>query len=639
MQYPTMFTPMDLGFTTLKNRVIMGSMHTGLEERGDLHALGEYFEERAKGGVGLIVTGGMAPNAEGSVLPHAAGLFSSEDIENHQMVTGRVQKHGAKILMQILHAGRYALTKDCVAPSAIRSPISPFVPTELDAEGIEKQIQDFVTSASRAQEAGYDGVEIMGSEGYLINQFLVAHTNKREDEWGGSYENRMRFAVEIVRRIREAVGPNFILMYRLSMIDLVPNGSTWDEVVQLAKAVEEAGATIINSGIGWHEARVPTIATSVPKGAFTWVTKKLKGHVDIPIVASNRINTPELVEEVLTGGSADLVSMARPFLADANFVNKAQRGDSKQIAPCIACNQACLDHVFTGKLTSCLVNPRACHETELNYQPADKGKTIAVVGAGPAGMMAAIIAAERGHNVTLFEKGSEAGGQLNMARKVPGKEEFNGLVEWFKAMLSETGVSVQLNHTAEVEKTVPYTDVFSGNAKVGKSVAIIGAGGIGVDMCSFLLEETESLPEWQESWGVEDPSNTRGGLGKGARTDTPKRDVTLLRRRPGAIGKNLGPTTGWIHRLGLHKSGVRMISGADYKSISENGLMIEVEGEPSVIEADTIIICAGQESESELYTQLKARGASCHLVGGAFEARELDAKRAIDQAARLAAII
>ncbi|MDP4989892.1 MAG: FAD-dependent oxidoreductase [Marivita lacus] len=540
--YKHMLAPLDLGFTTLKNRVLMGSMHTNLEETGDWNRVAEFYATRARGGVGLMVTGGMAPNREGGVFPGASGLFTDKDIANHRMVTDRVHAADGKIAMQILHAGRYAYGKECVAPSAVKSPISPFPPIELDEDGIEKQISDIVTAAKRAQEAGYDGVEVMGSEGYFLNQFLVTHTNKRTDRWGGSYENRMRLPVEVVRRVRAAVGPEFIVIYRLSMIDLVPNGSTHEEVVQLAQEIEKAGATIVNTGIGWHEARIPTIATSVPRAAFAWVTKKLMGKVGIPIITSNRINTPEVAEHVLADGCADMVSMARPFLADPDFVAKAAAGKAAQIAPCIACNQACLDHTFQMKISSCLVNPKACFETELLVEQTDNPKRVAVVGAGPAGLSAAITAAERGHDVTLFDKAEEIGGQLNMAKQIPGKEEFWGFVEWYRTMLDETGVTVVLGKAVVADdltgfddvivatgvlprdpqidgqdgpNVLGYVDVLRGKAKVGKRVAVIGAGGIGFDVSEFLVHEGESptknLPEWMKEWGVTDPAEARSG--------------------------------------------------------------------------------------------------------------------------------
>ena len=670
-QYPHMLAPLDLGFTTLKNRVLMGSMHTGLEETKDWNRVAEFYAERARGDVGLMVTGGMAPNREGGVFPGAAGLFSAEDIANHRIVTDRVHAADGKIAMQILHAGRYAYSPDCVAPSAIKSPISPFPPKELDGEGIEKQISDIVTAAVRAREAGYDGVEVMGSEGYFLNQFLVAHTNKREDAWGGSYENRMRLPIEVVRRVREAVGPDFILIYRLSMIDLVPNGSTWAEVVQLAKAIEAAGATILNTGIGWHEARIPTIATSVPRRAFTWVTKKLMGEVSIPVITSNRINMPEVAEAVLADGCADMVSMARPFLADAHFVRKAREGKSGQIAPCIACNQACLDHTFSGKLSSCLVNPQACHETELVVEPAGAKKSIAVVGAGPAGLSAALTAAERGHAVTLFDKATEIGGQLNMAKQVPGKEEFWGLVDYYRTMVAQAGLDLQLGVEADAdmldgfdevivatgvlprdpqiegqdgENVLSYIDVLRGKAQVGQKVAIIGAGGIGFDVAEYLVTDdspTEDLDAWLEEWGVADPERERGGLRpEGPQPDAPVRAVTLLQRKAQKLGKGLGKTTGWIHRASLQMKDVNMVGGVNYERIDAEGLHVSfgpARENPQVIEADTVVLCAGQVPERSLADALEARGRSVHVIGGADVAAELDAKRAIDQGTRLAA--
>ncbi len=672
-QYPNLLSPLDLGFTTLKNRVLMGSMHTGLEETKDWNRVAEFYAERARGDVGLMVTGGMAPNAEGGVFPGAAGLFSDADIANHKVVTDRVHDAGGKIAMQILHAGRYAYSPKCVAPSAIKSPISPFPPVELDEDGIEKQISDIVTAAARARQAGYDGVEVMGSEGYFLNQFLVTHTNKRTDRWGGSYENRMRLPVEIVRRVREAVGPDFIVIYRLSMIDLVPNGSTWEEVVQLAKAIEGAGATILNTGIGWHEARIPTIATSVPRRAFTWVTKKLMGEVSIPVITSNRINMPDVAEGVLADGCADMVSMARPFLADAHFVAKAKAGKAAEIAPCIACNQACLDHTFSGKLSSCLVNPRACHETELVIAQADTPKTIAVVGAGPAGLSAALTAAERGHHVTLFDKSDEIGGQLNMAKQVPGKEEFWGLVDYYRTMVGQSGITLQLGTIATPEaladfdeviiatgvaprdpgipgqdapNVLSYIDVLRGKAKVGKSVAIIGAGGIGFDVAEYLVTDdspTEDLDEWLEEWGVGDPGKVRGGLRpEGPQPEPPVRQVTLLQRKSEKLGKRLGKTTGWIHRAGLQMKNVQMIGGVNYEKIDAAGLHVskgEGREDPQVIAADTIVLCAGQLPERSLADELIAAGRSVHIIGGADVAAELDAKRAIDQGTRLAAAL
>ncbi len=669
--YPHMLAPLDLGFTTLKNRVLMGSMHTGLEETKDWNRVAEFYAARARGGVALMVTGGMAPNREGGVFPGAAGLFSDDDIANHRIVTDRVHDAGGKIAMQILHAGRYAYSPECVAPSPVKSPISPFPPKELDADGIEKQIADIVTAAVRAQEAGYDGVEVMGSEGYFLNQFLVTHTNRRDDDWGGSYENRMRLPVEVVRRVREAVGAEFILIYRLSMIDLIPNGSTWKEVVQLANAIEAAGATIINTGIGWHEARIPTIATSVPRRAFSWVTKKLMGEVSIPVITSNRINTPQVAEDVLADGCADMVSMARPFLADPDFVAKAMAGHAAKIAPCIACNQACLDHTFGGKLSSCLVNPRACYETELVVAPADTAKTVAVVGAGPAGLSAALTAAERGHAVTVFDKAPEIGGQLNMAKQVPGKEEFWGLVDYYRTAVADAGITLQMDTKADAasldgfdeviiatgvaprdpaipgqegDNVLSYIDVLRGKAPVGDRVAIVGAGGIGFDVAEFLVTDdspTENLQEWLTEWGVGDPEEVRGGLRvEGPKPDAPVRQVTLLQRKAQKLGKGLGKTTGWIHRAGLQMKNVQMVGGVNYEKIDAAGLHVsdgEARENPRVIPADTIVLCAGQIPERTLADDLIAAGRSVHVIGGADVASELDAKRAIDQGTRLAA--
>ena len=670
-EYPHLFRPLDLGHVTLPNRVLMGSMHTGLEELGDFDRVATYYARRAEGGVALMVTGGMAPNREGGVMPGAAGLFTDKDMANHGRVTQAVHDAGGRIAMQILHAGRYAYSPECVAPSPVKSPISPFPPRELDEEGIEKQIADIVEAARRAQSVGYDGVEVMGSEGYFLNQFLVTHTNKRTDRWGGSYENRMRLPVEVVRRVREAVGPDFIVIYRLSMIDLVPNGSTWDEVVQLGQAIENAGASILNTGIGWHEARIPTIATSVPRGAFTWVTKKLMGQVGIPVITSNRINTPEVAEQVLAEGCADMVSMARPFLADPDFVKKAAAGTPQRIAPCIACNQACLDHTFEMKIASCLVNPQAAHETELVYEPASAPKTIAVVGAGPAGLSTAIVAAGRGHKVTLFDRADQIGGQLNMAKQIPGKEEFHGLVEWFGTMLTETGVTVRLGVTADAEMlagfdevviatgvlprdpgietlggdVVSYVDVLTGRKTAGQRVAIIGAGGIGFDVAEFLTHEgespTENLGAWLEEWGVADPGEHRAGLApEGPKPAPSPREVSLFQRKAERPGKRLGKTTGWIHRASLQMKGVKMVGGVSYDRIDDDGLhLTRQDGSTEIVPCDTVVLCAGQLSDRSLADALEAAGCKCHVIGGADVAAELDAKRAIDQGARLAATL
>ncbi|WP_314020237.1 NADPH-dependent 2,4-dienoyl-CoA reductase [Stutzerimonas degradans] len=671
--YPHLLAPLDLGFTTLRNRTLMGSMHTGLEEMPNgFQRMAAFFAERARGGVGLIVTGGVGPNEEGSVRAGAAKLSTAEEAEEHKIVTQAVHEAGGKICMQILHAGRYAYSPKLVAPSAIQAPINPFTPRELDEEGIEKQIQDFVNCARLAQQAGYDGVEIMGSEGYFINQFLVAHTNHRTDRWGGSYENRMRLPVEIVTRVRDAVGPNFIIIYRLSMLDLIEGGSEWSEVVALAKAIEQAGATLINTGIGWHEARIPTIATKVPRAAFTKVTAKLRGEVKIPLITTNRINTPEVAEQVLAEGDADMVSMARPFLADPDFVNKAAAGHSEAINTCIGCNQACLDHTFSGKLTSCLVNPRACHETELNYIPTITVKKIAVVGAGPAGLAAATVAAERGHDVTLFDSAAEIGGQFNVAKRVPGKEEFYETLRYFANRLQETGVTLRLNTRVGVSelladgfdevvlatgivprtpdipgvdhpKVIGYLDAILERKPVGQKVAVIGAGGIGFDVSEYITHDGESTSLdreafWKE-WGIDLGLQARGGVaGVKPAPHAAKRQVYLLQRKKSKVGNGLGKTTGWIHRAGLKNKHVQMISAVEYLQIDDAGLHIRVaEGEPMVLPVDTVILCAGQEPLRELQNGLQAAGVSVHLIGGADVAAELDAKRAIDQGCRLAA--
>ncbi|WP_312484013.1 NADPH-dependent 2,4-dienoyl-CoA reductase [Stutzerimonas nitrititolerans] len=671
--FPHLLAPLDLGFTTLRNRTLMGSMHTGLEEMPNgFERMAAFFAERARGGVGLIVTGGVGPNEEGSVRAGAAKLSTAEEAAEHKVVTQAVHEAGGKICMQILHAGRYAYGPQLVAPSAIQAPINPFTPRELDEEGIEKQIRDFVNCASLAKEAGYDGVEIMGSEGYFINQFLVAHTNHRSDRWGGSYENRMRLPVEIVRRVREAVGAEFIIIYRLSMLDLIEGGSTWDEVVVLAKAIEQAGATLINTGIGWHEARIPTIATKVPRAAFTKVTAKLRGEVNIPLVTTNRINTPEVAEQVLAEGDADMVSMARPFLADPDFVNKAAADRSDTINTCIGCNQACLDHTFSGKLTTCLVNPRACYETELNYIPTQSVKKIAVVGAGPAGLSAATVAAERGHQVTLFDSASEIGGQFNVAKRVPGKEEFYETLRYFNSKLQSSGVDLRLNtrvSAAELQaggydevilatgivprtpdipgiehpKVISYLDAILQRKPVGQRVAVIGAGGIGFDVSEFITHDGESTSLdreafWKE-WGIDLGLEARGGVaGVRPAPHAPARQVYLLQRKKSKVGNGLGKTTGWIHRTGLKNKQVQMISAVEYLKVDDEGLHLRIaEGEPQVLPVDTVIVCAGQDPLRELQAELERAGLPVHLVGGADVAAELDAKRAINQGSRLAA--
>ncbi|MDG0970979.1 MAG: NADPH-dependent 2,4-dienoyl-CoA reductase [Porticoccaceae bacterium] len=667
--YPHMLAPLDLGFTTLKNRVLMGSMHTGLEEVADGHQrMAAYFGERAKGGVGLIVTGGIGPNTEGGTHPNTKKLVTDEDIAGHKQITDAVHEHDGKICMQILHTGRYAYSPDQVAPSAIKSPINPFTPRALTDEEIHKQIDDFVFTSVQAQKAGYDGVEIMGSEGYFLNQFIAARTNQRDDDWGGSYENRIRLPIEVVRRVREAVGEHFIIIFRLSMLDLVDGGSTAEEVIQLGKAVEKAGTTIINTGIGWHEAQIPTIATKVPRAAFTWVTARFKKELSVPVITSNRINTPEVAEQVLARGDADMISMARPFLADPDFVIKSEQNRADEINTCIGCNQACLDHVFSGVMTSCLVNPRACHETELHIVATTDSKKIAVVGAGPAGLSAATTAASRGHQVTLFDAASEIGGQFNIAKQIPGKEEFYETLRYYGKQIEITGVNLKLNTkvTAQdlnrggfdeviiatgINPRMPaiegidhpmvmnYLDVIGDKKPVGQKVAIIGAGGIGFDTAEYITHSGEAtsqnIPAFMKEWGIDMTFGSRSGIeGISPQPEPSPREVYLLQRKTTRVGKGLGKTTGWIHRAGLAMKGVRMMPGCDYSHISDQGLHITVGDDPQILDVDTIIVCAGQDPLRELVDGLELPH---HLIGGADEAGELDAKRAINQGTRLAA--
>ena len=668
--YPHVFAPLDLGFTTLRNRVLMGSMHTGLEDhRRDFPKLARYFAERAEGGVGLIVTGGFAPNLVGWLKPFAGKLSWPWEGYKHRQVTAAVHAHGAQICMQLLHAGRYAYHPLSVSASRLKAPINPFTPRALSARGVERQITAFAASARLARDAGYDGVEIMGSEGYLLNQFTVARTNHRSDRWGGSAEHRMRFAVEIVRRVREACGPDFIIIYRLSMLDLVDGGNDWDEIVAQARAVEAAGATLLNTGIGWHEARVPTIATSVPRAAFAGVTAKLRPLVSLPVVATNRINTPEVAERILAAGAADMVSMARPLLADPQWVAKARAGHPQSINTCIACNQACLDHVFQNRRASCLVNPRACHETELEYAATTSPRRIAVVGAGPAGLACATVAAQRGHAVTLFDSAAEIGGQFNLARRVPGKEEFAETLRYFRQRIVETGVVLRLDTLAtpallagydaivlatgvtprragipgdDHPKVVGYAEVLRGDVVPGLRVAIIGAGGIGFDVAEFLVHEgpssTLDAARWMAEWGVDPGFATRGGL-LPPRPEAPAREVSLLQRSPGRPGARLGKTTGWIHRATLKGKRVQMLGGITYERIDDEGLHIRVGGESRRLPVDHVVICAGQEPRRDLVAPLRDAGREVHLIGGADVAAELDAKRAIDTGSRLAAAL
>lgn len=672
--FPHLLAPLDLGFTTLKNRVLMGSMHVGLEEApGGYDRMAAFYAERAKGGVGLIVTGGISPNDHGLTFKGGSKLDTREEAEHHKVITQAVHDAGGKIALQILHTGRYSYQKDIVAPSAIQAPINPSRPKELSSAEVQQTIDDFVNCAKLAQYAGYDGVEIMGSEGYLINEFIAARTNHRDDEWGGSYEKRIRFPLEIVRRTRKAVGENFIIIYRLSMLDLVEGGSNLDEVIHLAKEIEKAGATIINTGIGWHEARIPTIATKVPRAAFTWVTKKLKGSVKVPLVTSNRINTPEMAEHVLASGDADIVSMARPMLADPEFVLKAEQGRSDEINTCIGCNQACLDHIFSMKIATCLVNPRACYETELIFKEVGQPKNIAVIGAGPAGLSFATYAAERGHNVTIFEAANQIGGQFNIAKTVPGKEEFYETLRYFKRKIEllQPKIKLQLNHKATYEelsqanfddivvatgvtprelnfegvdhpKVLSYIEVLKERKPVGKRVAVIGAGGIGFDTSEYLSHEGESgslnPQKFYDEWGIDTDYSNVGGL-KQPEVEASEREIFLLQRKPTTVGAGLGKTTGWIHRAGLKNRDVQMIAGASYEKVDDQGLHIIVNEKPMLLEVDNVVVCAGQEPFKAMFDQLKADGKAVHLIGGAKEAGELDAKRAIRQGAELAAVI
>ena len=670
MDYPHLFAPLDLGHTTLPNRILMGSMHTGLEDKAaDYDKLAAYFAERARGGVGLMVTGGIAPSIEGWLKPFGGRLSMPWHVARHRKLTRAVQAEGGKLCMQILHAGRYGYHPLSVAPSKLKSPITPFTPRGLSSRGVERTIGDFVRCAKLARDAGYDGVEVMGSEGYLINQFLVERTNRRGDAWGGSAANRMRFPVEIVRRMREAVGRDFIIIYRLSMLDLVEHGQDWQDILALAKAVEAAGASIINTGIGWHEARIPTIVTSVPRAGFAWVTRKLKGEVGIPLITTNRINMPDVAERILADGDADMVSMARPLLADADWANKARAGRAERINTCIACNQACLDHVFQNKRASCLVNPRACHETELVIAPAAQRKRIAVVGAGPAGMACASTLAERGHEVTLIDRAQDIGGQFNYAKRIPGKEEFHETLRYFRHRLADLGVTLRLRTKADVEalrgydevviatgivprrvafpgsddaRVLSYLDVLAHDRPVGRRVAIIGAGGIGFDVAEFLVEHapspTTDVTRWTREWGVDMQLQARGGL-LAAAPEQPARQIWLLQRSEGRPGARLNKTTGWVHRATLKNKQVAMLGGVSYDRFDDAGLHITVDSQSQVLPVDNVVICAGQEPLRELADALLAAGITPHVIGGADVAAELDAKRAIAQGTRLASTL
>lgn len=674
-QYPRLLSPLDLGFTTLKNRVLMGSMHTMLEDiDGGMPRLAAFYAERARANVGLIVTGGVAPNKAGLALPIGHPLDNEAEAEKHKIITRAVHDEGGKICLQILHVGRYGYSELNVSASDTKAPITPFAARGLTSDEVHKTIMDYVRTAELAQSAGYDGVEIMGSEGYLINQFIVSKTNRRTDKWGGEYENRIRFPLEIIRRTREMVGPNFIIIYRLSMLDLVEGGSTWAEIVHLAKEVEKAGATIINTGIGWHEARVPTIGTIVPKAGFAWVTKRMMGEVNIPLITTNRINMPEVAEQVLTDGCADMVSMARPFLADPEFVSKAIAGKSQEINTCIACNQACLDHTFTLQVCSCIVNPRACHETILVHHPTDHRKKVAVIGAGPAGLEAATVAAKRGHTVDLFEALPQIGGQFNMAKIIPGKEEYAHTIRYYDEMIKKYDVHLHLNHKATVSelldkkydeiilatgvtprqlnilgidhpKVLSYVDVLYHQHKVGDRVAIIGSGGIGFDMAEYLAHDSQyhsptmDVASYMREWGVDMDYERAGGLAISPKPIPPAREIYLLKRSKGKHGKDLGKTTGWIHRASLNLKKVKMLSEVSYEKVDDQGLHITVNNNPQILEVDHVVICAGQEPLRDLYEKLNAQHESVHLIGGAHIAAQLDAKRAIKEASELAAKI
>ncbi|WP_254573779.1 NADPH-dependent 2,4-dienoyl-CoA reductase [Stenotrophomonas acidaminiphila] len=668
--YPHLFAPLDLGFTRLRNRILMGSMHTGLEDHvRDFPKLAAYFGERAAGGAALLVTGGFSPNIAGWLAPFGSKLSWPWEVGRHRQVTAAVHSHGAHICLQLLHAGRYAYHPLQVAPSRLKAPINPFTPRALSARGVERQIGSYARAARLARDAGYDGVEVMGSEGYLINEFIAPRTNTRTDAWGGDPARRMRFAVEIVRRIREACGPDFIIIYRLSLLDLVEDGSNWEEILQQARAIEAAGATLINSGIGWHEARVPTIATSVPRAAFTAVTAKLRPHVGVPVIAVNRINMPDVAERVLADGQADMVSLARPLLADPQWPAKARAGRPETINTCIACNQACLDHIFVNKRASCLVNPRAAHETELVYRPTSAPRRVAVVGAGPAGLACATVAAERGHHVTLFDAASEIGGQFNVAKRIPGKEEFHETLRYFRHRLADTGVELRLGVRADAPMlagfddvvvatgisprkvdfpgadhpmVVSYLDVLQGRVRAADKVAIIGAGGIGFDVGEFLVQDGPSPSldpvRWMAEWGVDPSFESRGAL-SAPQPEAPAREVWLLQRSPGKPGARLGKTTGWIHRATLKAKGVRMLGGVEYLGVDDRGLRIRVDGTEQLLEVGTVVVCAGQEPMRALADALAATGVNAHVIGGADVAAELDAKRAIDQGSRLAAAL